>query len=247
MKKNIQAKHLLILLLLSLLTLNTAAQKRYKFYNQFRRNKTSRLTPPLSVGLNAGVFFPNIIAFDNEIYKQKDLNPAYGISLEKRLFYNVSLRVDAARGKLSANNFKSKPATHDSQYAYYRNFTTDINYTAGISLTGTFPILTKKQFYDHPVFIHTWIGAGIIDFETQFVQYPETPIYYGKVTDIYKHFGVAGKYRLSDFSEVGLNYMIYFYDGYNLDAVKVRGPHKDQFSFAYVSMNFIIGGSRRYR
>jgi hypothetical protein len=236
----ISGKQLAIIILLCLFTLNTSAQKRYKYYNQFGRSKTSRLTPAFSIGFNAGVFFTQVIGVDNKIYKQKEFNPAYGISIEKRIFYNISLRADVAQGKLSANNFKSKPAETDHYYSFYRTYNTKINYSTGTSIVGTVPILTNKQFHHHPVNLQVWVGGGLIDFETQFIQYPETPIYYGKIINTYKHIGIAAKYRLSDFSEVGMNYIVYFYDGYNLDAVKVHGPSKDKFSFAYVSFNFIL-------
>jgi hypothetical protein len=211
-------------------------------YSNYSKKKNITLTAPWNFAVNSGVFFTELIGVDNQIYKQKEFNPAYGFSLERKLFGNVALRFDYAKGKLSANNFKSAPALTDHYHAYYRQFTTDIQYTYGASLIVNRMLYSSGKFYRSPLILSIWGGAGVIDFETQFVQNPDAPIYYGKVTDLYQNLGVAVRYRYLRRVDFGLNYLMYFYRGYNLDAVKVHGgTHKDRFSFAYVSAHVMLG------
>src|SRR5688572_13022726 len=115
-----------IIIVLLFFSSGTSAQKSY---HQFLKRKQVTITPPWTFTFNTGVFFVEMPGSDHTIYKQKDYNPAYGFSIGRRLVRNISLRGDLAKGKLSANNFKSTPALTDQVYSYYRDFTTDINYS----------------------------------------------------------------------------------------------------------------------
>jgi hypothetical protein len=219
------------------------AQKNYNTYA--RRNRPS--SAPWTFAVNGGVYFPEVYGVGHKIYGSKDYNPAFGISIGKQVISNIGIRTDLATGKLSGNNFGTPPALTDQTPSFYRNFTTDVKLSASANIVLSFPLFRTGAYKSRPFTVQGWGGAGVINFESQFVQNPSTTIYYGTVTDVYTCFGGALKYRVGKRVDLGANYVVHMYNGYNLDAVQVKGPNKDRFSFAYISLNLLLGEMEDWR
>lgn len=225
------------------LSLTVFAQKNYNTYAK----RSGPSAAPWNISVNGGVFFPELLGKENAIYGSKDYNPAFGISIGRQLFSNIGLRADLSSGKLSANNFDTPPATSDQIPAFYRDYTTDVRMSASLNLVLSIPILRIGQYRNRPITFNAWGGAGVINFETQFNVNPDRNVYYGEVTDVYTTAGAALKYRVGKRVDLGANYSANFFNGYNLDAVQVTGPNKDTYSFAYISLNILIGEMADWR
>lgn len=199
-----------------------------------------------SIGLNGGAVNPYsfIGPFNKNLQEGREYNFGYGLSIQKQIDHNFSLRLDGFR----VDGVEGRQYV-GGEGAMVNDFNNLVKYSAtasGVFNTGSIDFLKRKNVFS----FYGSLGGGIINYDnsTKFTD-PVT----GKVTDGRKidlenfivPVGVGIKIRTSDRVYVGIGHTVTFVDQTEFDGVNGNGV-LDRFSYSYASLILSLGKKERY-
>lgn len=176
------------------------------------------------VGLHGG-----IISANTDIANDNSFRPAFGLRVQKSITHNFGLFANVMSGTIEGNN-------------------KDLNYETKIKWEGTLNVvftIGNITFIDktNRLNLYAYVGYGLIGFGDPEVHYKNTN------TDTTREGGTEGvmpigaglKYKLSDRFVIHGEYTLHATNIDNLDGYDVRLSEDDDFSYANVGINYILG------
>ena len=186
-----------------------------------------------SIGLNAGALTP-AIPFGTNDFNDLNQHLGYGLFIKKQLAPSFALKLDAHRGKVSANFSNNDNRTPQNVPA---RFATDIDYAAalkGVVNVGTVSFLKREKSLG----FYVQAGAGLTGYTPRSDD--------DKRTELYIPVGVGANVKLGNVVALNIGYDANFLDADNLDGAWANGAsNKDKWSYAYAGLEFTLGNKAK--
>lgn len=197
-----------------------------------------------SVGVNAGVMTPLAPFGGKNDFSNWKSNFGYGLYVKKQFTNYFSLRLDAVRGKLSADNTEA----YDSGVMNTNPvsaFETDLSYAASLNaVVNMFNIDMFKK--DNALQLYVSAGAGLAGYKPTITSGGTTREYAPDktISELIIPVGLGAKFRVSERVNLDLGWTVNFVDGDNLDGV-YAGGNNDKFSYASAGLEFSLGKGKQ--
>ncbi len=195
-----------------------------------------------SIGIHAGALAAVAPIGGSNDFTHWKPTLGYGLYLKKQVSHMLGIQAEFLKGSLSGDNSKNLGNGQPPNRAY-SSFTTDLNWSAGLS--GTISFGNINFLYEKIVVVpYLSVGAGLVAYNprpvyaatnTEFNYKPE-----GSVKELYIPIGAGLKFKAAQGVNIDIGYRMNFVDGDNLDGYNY-GPQKDRFSYAFAGIEFAFG------
>lgn len=198
-----------------------------------------------SVGVHGGMLTPYTIFGTNgrQDFKNPTEQLGYGAYIKYQFLPSLGLQADFLRGKVKGNNSQTS-----ADGTVYSSFTTNINWSAGLSANITLANINWR--HDKP-FIQPYltVGAGTMNY-TPKITTPggqETNFRTGNkasINEIYIPLGLGLKFDIAPGVNLDLGYQVNFVQSDNFDGYNY-GSTNDRFSYAHIGLEFALGSRKK--
>lgn len=237
-------KKFVLLVLCSGFMMAASAQTTPADYNNIQPFSGTSPFRKFSIGLNAGVMTPSVLAGGSNDFAKNKATLGYGANLRYQLNHYLAIHADYLGGKLEGTQDDKSFAQDRPVYSFNTKLKSALSLSGEIDFDNVNWLKQKNH-----VVPYLTVGLGILSYSVDTTSKAgSTSAYtnFSKKTPFFVPVGLGLKFRMSDLINLDLGYRMNFVDGDELDGSPywLNGSsksHIDKFSYGFLGIEFALG------